>query len=265
MTAEALRASAPGVRVVPPLAWNETWRLLRHPLTLLGLVLWILRVVSDGWAGPRPAFAALTSEMTIFWGVPVFFAANLVAGATRVAEETLSVVPCDRQRRTAALCLAALGPFALACVAQALLAGLYVVTGNKLERFPFLAELSTGPLNVLGACLLGVAVARWLPWPGASVLVMLALMASNKIMLDHGGQYMLGLYLDFTIWGPAPSLAPAGFIPGHAGPHALYLLSLAIGAGALAMLRDGSRRELWLGAGAVAVLCAVVTGVWQLP
>ncbi|MEU0477822.1 hypothetical protein ABZ260_01365 [Streptosporangium sp. NPDC006013] len=265
MTAEVLDVSGSGPRVVPSLALNEAWRLLRHPLTLLGLALWTLRVGQDGWAGPRPAFAALTSEMTIFWGVPVFFAANLVAGAARRAEETLSVVPCDRERRTTALCLAALGPLALTCTAQALLAGLYVVTGNELERFPSPAELGTGPLNVLGACLLGVAVARWLPWPGASVLVMLALTAFNKIMVDHGGQYMLGFYLDFTIWGPAPYLAPAGFLPGHTGPHALYLLSLALGAGALAMLRDTSRRGLWLGAGAVAVLCVVLTGIGQLP
>lgn len=251
-------------RVIPPLALNEALRLLRHPLTLLGLLLWTLRVATDGWAGPRPAFTTLTAEMIIFWGVPIFFAANLVAGAALRAEETLSVTACDRERRTAALCLAALGPFALTCTAQGLLVGLYRITGNELERFPSLAELSMGPLNVLGACLLGVAVARWLPWPGTPMLVMLALTASCYLVYD-GDAFMLSLYLDLAIWGPPPYLDAAGFIPGHAGWHALYLLSLCLGAGALAMLRDSSRRGLWLGSGAVIVLCAVITGIGQFP
>ncbi|GES22744.1 hypothetical protein Aple_056430 [Acrocarpospora pleiomorpha] len=33
-----------------------------------------------------------------------------------------------------------------------------------LERFPTVFELALGPLCVLGAGLLGVASARWLPW-----------------------------------------------------------------------------------------------------
>ncbi|MEV0591776.1 hypothetical protein [Nonomuraea cavernae] len=256
--------TAVGIRVVPPLALNETARLLRHPLTVLGLLLWILRVAEDGWAGPRPGFTALTAEMIIFWGVPAFFAANLVASAARRAEETLSAAPCDRSRRTGALCLAALGPFALSCTAQALMAGLYLITGNELERFPSLAELGMGPLNVLGAGLLGVAVARWLPWPGASVLVMLALIVGTKLLFDQQGKYLLALYVDLAVWGPAPHLDAAGFLPGDMGLHALYLLSLCLGAGALAMLKDTPRRELWLGIGAVIVLCVMITGIGQL-
>ncbi|MFG1942664.1 hypothetical protein [Nonomuraea sp. NPDC048826] len=264
MTVEVMWSSPEPPRVLPVLATKEAWRIVRHPLALAGLALWILRVADDGWAGPRPAFSALTSEMTIYWGIPLFFAAHLVASSAGRAEEMLAVAPSDLSRRTAALCLAALGPFAVSCAALAALAGLYEVTGNELERWPYLSELASGPVNMLAGCLLGVAVARWLRWPGAPVLVMVGLMAVDMMLLDSRDWYMFSIYLEFALWGPPPSLDAVGFIPGHSGPHALYLLSLGVGAGALAMLKDSSRPGVWLAAGLAAVAGAAVSGVAQL-
>ncbi|MDA0632391.1 hypothetical protein OUY22_03110 [Nonomuraea sp. MCN248] len=264
MRAEGMWAPPEQPQVLPALAMKEAWRFVRHPLTLVGLTLWVLRVADDGWDGPRPAFSALTSEMTIYWGIPLFFAAHLVATSARRAEELFAAVPSDQARRTAALCLAALGPFALSCAALAVLVGLYEVTGNELERFPTLGELAAGPVNMLAGCLLAVAVARWLPWRGAPVLVMLGLIAVNMFLIDTRDWYMFSIYLEFALWGPSPYLDAVGFIPVHGGPHALYLLSLGLGAGALAMLKDGSRPGIWLASGVAAVVSAVMTGMAQL-
>ncbi|WP_433214607.1 hypothetical protein [Microtetraspora malaysiensis] len=261
--------------VLAAMAINEMWRLLRHPLHLLGAALWSLAIAKNAWDGPRPAFSDLTEPMTMFWGVPVFFAANLVASAARRAgaEEMLGVLPRGRAERTGALCLAAFGPFLVGVGAQALLSFLYVATENQLERFPTVAELACGPLNLLGACLLGIAMARWTPWPGAPVLTMVALVSCNLIVNTTGTGYgdgvgpfyLLGFYADFAVWGPAPSLAAAGFNPGSTGWHAVYLFGLCLGAGALAILADSSRRLLWSAVGVVSVLVVVLAGIWQLP
>ncbi|WP_169953054.1 hypothetical protein [Microbispora sp. H11081] len=261
-------------RILPTLALNESRRLLFHPLNLLGMVLWILDVATSGWDGPRPAFTAITVPMTMFWGVPLFFAANLVTSASRRAgtEELLGVLPRGWANRTGGLCLAALAPFLAGVLGQAMVLGLYVVTDNPLERYPTIPELMSGPINLLGACLLGIAVARWLPWPGVPLLVMVALVRVNqhlntaaRLGEEAGPLHLLGFYADFARWGPYPHLAPSGFNPGSAAWHAVYLLAMCLGAGALAMLARPSRRWLWLAVGAVAAVIAAVAGTLTMP
>lgn len=269
MTMELLTSPAgsrPADRVTA-LAPAEARRLLLHPLTLVGLAAYTFNLFGAGWA-PRPAFSALTSMLVLPFGVPVFFAAALVASSSRRAgaDEMLAAAPVTRAQRTAAACLAALGPFLLAGTIQAVLAAVYLAADVELERFPTLFEMSAGPLCLLGAGLLGVAVARWLPWPGASALVMIALIAANQVIEPfHESVSMLGLYVEFARWGVPPYNDPVGFIPGSPAWHALYLLALSLGAGALAMLRDSPRRRLWVGTGAALVVIAAAGGIWQLP
>ncbi|GAA0963991.1 hypothetical protein GCM10009555_000120 [Acrocarpospora macrocephala] len=259
------------VSSVPALAVAKARRLLRHPLVLAGFALFVLASVvelRDYW-GPRPAFSLLTNGMALWPGVPVFFAAELVASASRRAggDELLGALPASRTQRTAASCLAALGPFLVACAVQMALCVGYAVQGVSLERFPTVFELALGPLCVLGAGLLGVASARWLPWAGASVLVMVALVFFNVVVNGNEatGGHLFGFYAELAVWGPWPYRAAMGFNPGHTGWHAVYLLALCLGAGALAMLRDSPRRRFWLGAGALTVIAVAVAGLGQLP
>ncbi|WP_214106291.1 hypothetical protein [Acrocarpospora catenulata] len=257
------------VSALPVLALTEARRLLRHPLTLLGFALFALSVVTevgDYW-GPRPAFSLITNGMVLWLGVLVFFAAELVASASRRAggDELLGVLPTSRTRRTAASCLAALGPFLVACLVQAMLCAGYAVWEVPLERPPTIFELASGPLCVLGAGVLGVASARWLPWRGSSMLVMVALILYNNIGDEATGRHLLGFYAELPIWGQWPYRAAKGFHPGNTDWHAVYLLALCLGAGALAMLRDSPRRWFWLGAGALTLVLAVVAGWAQLP
>ncbi|MFI7105994.1 hypothetical protein ACIBK9_06780 [Nonomuraea sp. NPDC050227] len=264
---DELENGAGPAHLLPSLALAETRRLMLHPLAITGLVLHLIGLAATEWA-PRPAYSALTNALVLPLGVPLFFAAVLTASATRRAgtDELLAATPAGRDLRTAASCLAALGPFLLACAMQAVMAAVYAVAGVELERFPSLYEIGAGPLCVLGAGTLGVAVARWLPWPGASVLVMLVLIAVNGVVEPlHSTLTMLGFYVEFARWGPPPYLEAVGFVAGSPDWHALYLLALSLGAGALAMIRDAARRWLWLGVGAALVAIAAVAATRQLP
>ncbi|MCZ7588134.1 MAG: hypothetical protein M5U27_04585 [Gaiella sp.] len=163
-----------------PLAWIEAKRFARHPLFLTGFVLAL--VFSGGEYGP----AELDHQF-----VPAFFvglfglvvAARLTA-STRRSEAVVDAAPVSETTRTAALCAACLVPAAAALIVvvffRLVLAIFYdprpaysygvFTTG---ERYVILLVLPV--IACLGAPLLGVAVGRWLRFPGAPLLVAVAL------------------------------------------------------------------------------------------
>lgn len=250
------------------LALAEARLLVRHPLMLAGLALALLAAFDDVHTGMRPAFSAITATQAMFFGMPAFFAANLAASRARRAgtEELLAPVPLSRAARTAASCLAALGPFAVACLAQAAALAVYLATGVRLPRLPTVWELGAGPLCVLGACLLGLAVARWVALPGVPLLVMIGLVSFSIVVNDlFDSGHLLGFNPEVVYWGPPPYLDFVGFVPGSLAWHDAYLLALGLGAAALAMLRDSSVRALWLGVGAATVVAAAVSGALAMP
>ena len=102
------------------------------------------------------------------------------------------------------------------------------------------AHVASVPVAVLGAAVLGVAVARLLPWPGAPLVVMVGLVAANVWTNDH--QPYLGLYVDFAEWTGTDAV-PA-MDPGSPGWHLVYLVALVGLAACGALLRDVTRR--WL-------------------
>ncbi|WP_433376268.1 hypothetical protein [Streptosporangium sp. CA-115845] len=252
------------LHAVPALARAEARLLLRHPLNLLGLALLTLVLLTQPWQWPQDSFRVITAQMVMEWGVLIFFAANLIGTAARRAgtRELLSTAPLDRTHRTAAACLAALVPFVLACLFQAVLLGLCLAFRVDLGHTPTVWEMAAGPLCVLGAALLGTATARWAPWPGVPFAVMVVLVAFNYVVYSTSERF-LGFFVEFVLWtSPMSTFEKA---PGSAFWHVLYLLALSLGAGALAMLRDSTRRGPWLGVCAALVLAAVFSGVWQLP
>ncbi|MEV4750733.1 hypothetical protein AB0K21_30605 [Streptosporangium sp. NPDC049248] len=260
----AERWPATARHAVPALAYAELRLLLRHPLTLLGPALVTAVLFSHTWEWPQDSFRVITAQMVMEWGVPAFFAANLIGTAARRAgtDELLSTTPVDRAHRTAAACLAALGPFVLAGLFQAVLLGLCLMFQVDLGRTPTVWEMAAGPLCVLGATLLGTATARWAPYRGVPFAVMFVLVGFNYVVYQSSERF-LGFLVEFVLWtSPMWTFQEAS---GSAFWHAVYLLALSLGAGALAMLRDSARRGLWLGAGAALVLAAVLSGVWQLP
>jgi hypothetical protein len=176
------------------LAIREAQLLLRQPVFLLGVLLTVLYGSQndyDGLSGPALA-------VTMFLGVPAYFAANLrVTHARRVhTDELLDTCPTSLQQRTLALCLGALGPF---LVAWALAIGLDTAYGHRYDRLaePGMLRLLVGPLSVLGGALLGIMIGRLLPIPGAALITMVGIVTAC-VYLQNGTNT---LFSPYTSWG----------------------------------------------------------------
>ena len=268
----AVRASVriQPARVLPvarELALAEARRIVTDPLVLLGTALFCAMIVVSSGEGPGSGYDGLLTGPTFFIGVFTYFAAHLAASRPqrhRCRDEHASL-PAPTVARTAGLCLAAIGPALLAVVLMALVLAWYAAGRVDLPVWPSAVELAAGPLTVLGGALLGIMVARWLPFPTAPVLVMIAVVAVTFVLSEAwGGRYALlapyatfSVYVDDGSWG--------GHTAGSPTWHAVYLAALCGLAACGALLRDVRRPVLPLLAGAALGVLTVVAGLAQLP
>ena len=253
---------------LPTLARAEAGRILRHPVYLLLLAYFLLiGGVETAQLGPPPR-AAVAETLTylglMFVGPATFFAANLVASSARRAraESQLDAAPTGAQARTLATCLGLLGPTAVAIV---LVVALWVVehAGTDLPRAQGPAELAAIPLCTLGGGLAGVAAARWLPWPGAPMLVIFVLIAWVVLSITNRGD----LWWTWTApWSLSPSFHDSAALRGGSQLwHAVYLACLCLLAGTAALLRFRPHRRALFALGAVLMVSALVASWAQLP
>jgi len=251
--------------VAAQLAGPEAWRIVRHPIALAGLGLHFLIFAAIADNGPRDAFEVLSTGSTFFYGVFTYFAANHVATRTRRSgsAELLAPLPAGEHERTLGLCLAALGPMLLNCLGNG--AGYLVLEARGLfEVHPTFWHVAQGPATVLGAGLLGVMVARWAPYPGAALVVMVGMFAWNIWTSNDGADGgLLGTYVSWAVYGPGN--AWYGVHPGSPAWHVAYLVALCAMAAAGAVLRTTPHRWRVLALGAAATACAVAAGWAQLP
>ena len=244
--ATAAAGGSPSWRVVTAIMRVEGRRLIRHPAVITGVILSLLwlRMYLRSWVpvlhrddiGTAPALFPLAA-MTLV-------AANLAALRSRndSTDELYTGVPVSRQSRTVAHILSVAWPAALAA---ALVGGWLVWTTFVLDGVgrPSPAELATGPLLVLNAGFLGVALARWVPVRQAAFLAVVGLAAAQIVMAGPSGTTRL-----LAPWTP-----PAGddlFLMGdlpreimvrRPGVHLAYLAALGCLVAVVALIRQGRR------------------------
>jgi hypothetical protein len=249
--------------VVPDLARRHAVRMVRHPVLLLG-VLWYVLIVGVPHLPRTPydQYSMVTGMVAFGVGPLAFFAANLVASAGRRsdADDWTPSLPLPALHRTWALLLACLAPAALVAVLD-----LVVIIAIKADGGPIFPvqwqHLATVPVTVLGAAVLGVAVARLLPWLGMPLLVAVGLVVFNFWVSERGAY--LGFYVDFAVW-TRNDVIPA-MTPGSPGWHLLYLAALVGMAACGALLRDARRWWAPVLTGAALGVVVLVAGAAQLP
>ena len=255
---------SPAGAPVGPLAEREAWRIVRHPIYLAMLVYFILlggvQVAGGGLSGRETVREVLLVLGLLWFGPATFFAANLVASSARRshAESQLAAAPTTAYARTLAACLGVLGPTAAAAAFAAIV---WVVehAGGSLDHAQGLRELAVIPLCTLGGGLLGVAVAEWMPWRGAPLIVLFALLAWVVAVMDRGE-------LQWTApWTMSRAYYKDALLSaGSPGWHAAYLLGLALLAGVAAVLRHPSHRRPVLAFGAMVLIATLVAGWVQV-
>ncbi len=249
------------------LAATEARRILLHPVHLLfGAAL----VAVMGLSGdPRTVFsdAANVSEglaylFLLYYGLVVFVAANLVASSPRRsgADTQLAATPVGGFGQTAAVCLGALGPAGVGGIVAAIIYQLSYGAVVPVAKSFAVAELLVLPLCALGAGLLGIAVARWLPWPVVPLVVLVGMVMWVALAQGKGN----------WAWS-VPWTTSYAFIDDNAlregsqAWHAAYLAGLASLAALAALLRHPGHRRLLLGSAVLVTVATGVAGVLQLP
>lgn len=258
-----LITSAPAGGAVGVLARREAWRTVRHPVYLaLLLYFGVLGAVQAGGLGipGRETVREFATGIGLLWiGPATFLATNLIASSARRAhaESQLAATPTSGQARTLAVCLGVLGPTAAATGFAGIL-WLIEHVGGVMDRAQRPAELAVIPLCALGGGLLGVAVAEWLPWRGAPLVVLFALIAWVVAVFDRGD-------LRWTApWSMTSEYADEIVLPGSHLWHAVYLLGLGLLAAVAALLRHPSHRRPLLALGAALWIGTLAAGWAQL-
>ena len=161
-----------------PLAIRETRRLVLNPVFLLAVAF----IVFALWAGPD----AGETEVDTFNPYPAIFLGGFGMMATywltrsmRASEPVVGVTPVTQPARTAALCAVALVPFACGCLALLRFVQLTPVSSPLYGPFSSSARVAVlvGQIvaPALGGPLLGVALGRWVRFPGAAFVLFLLL------------------------------------------------------------------------------------------
>jgi len=247
-----------------------------HPVVVAGVVLSVAWAaipavrdspyVSQAPGTPFNVYIGLVTLPSFLLGPLTLFATSLLASRERRAgtTEILAAVPASARTQTLGLLIAPAGPAALAAVVAAAQVAVFRAFGLVPSRWPTIEELAIHPTMVLGGGMLGVAVARWLPVPGGTALIMFLLVAT----------YPAGAALGRDSWmsfAPLMDLATTEdfqhvtYFPGSVAWHVAYLLCLdAMAAIAALLATPGPKRGL-LTIGAGAALAAAAAGWAQLP
>ncbi len=262
-----LTPSRPALAVVT-LGWREGRRILTRPVYVIIVLGPLLGGVSSAEARSGAVVQRLLVILLTYGALATLFAVSLVATSARRtgAEATFGAAPLDPQLRTLATGLGVLvGPVAVASLLTLALA-LVEQSGAKLEATFSGWEYMALPLTWLGAGLLGLVLARWLPWPGvplAALVILIAWTVWGAILLNSGSSF--GFLMPYVI-----SAEELGFgttsDEGHLGWHAVYLLGLCLLALAAALLRHRPlRQRAVVGFGVVAAFLTVSAAWLQLP
>ncbi|HEY7278370.1 MAG TPA: hypothetical protein VH594_20545 [Trebonia sp.] len=192
------------------LAARETRRFVLNPLFLAAAALTAFFL----WSGQRSTITAIEDVNTIaavcFGGFGMM-AAFWLTRSMRASEPVVGVTPTTVSARTAALCAVAIVPFGCGCLTLLAFLQLYPVSSALYGAFSPSARIAVlvGQIVVpsLGGPLLGVALGRWVRFPGAPFVLFLILsgwvtlvMALTLARPDSAPVAVLRLFAPFALF-----------------------------------------------------------------
>jgi len=208
--APARPAAGAGRATFAALAARETRRFVLNPVFLAaaGLTAYTL------WSGQRSTVTEIDGANTIaatFFGGFGMLAAFWLTRSMRASEPVVGVTPTTLPARTAALCATAVVPFGCGCLTLLAFLHFHPVGDPVYGAFSPSARIAVlvGQIVVpaLGGPLLGVALGRWVRFPGAPFVLFLILsgwvnlvMALTLARPDSAPVAVLRLFAPFALF-----------------------------------------------------------------
>jgi hypothetical protein len=260
----------------------EARRMLRHPAYWFGLAYFglfstyaVIAVAGGKDEAWNAGYGLVLVGACLLYAPLTVISANRVAAATfrRQVREALDTTPVDARQRTIGAILGLLrGPVLVGVAAMVLMSVISAASsppaGGSAKSFaaPGLLEHLQVPVLVLGAGLLGIAVARWLPVPGALPLVVLTLWFGTSGLYApadaNGLVHAPTWFAPWVVWAVENTGAVLRQPLAQEMWHLVYLLGLSVLAGVAALLRTPGRRRGLLVTAAIAVISTGLAG-WQ--
>lgn len=222
------------------MARREGVLLIRHPAFVFGLILFIplmtlIGLGLDSGAGVLSQDDGSQNLLLVPLGWAAILASNLCTLRSRRygTDELLGGALVPLGSRTAAHLVAC---FATLPVSVGFAAALVLL--RRLEGWdgwPRIEVFAVGPLIVLGGAVLGVAVARWLPW---AVFGWVAVIATFMLQVAYGEADARFRWLHFSSHGNDTSFDMPEFQIEQHGWHLVYLVGATLLVAAVALLRS---------------------------
>lgn len=259
---------------IGPMARIEARRLARHPVFLIGVslafgVLALVHALSN-----EPASNDLLSQPVIpafFIGLSSLVATDRLTRSTQSSIEAMSAAPGTEARRTTALAMACLVPFVAGVAWLAAMLVLVQVRPPAPQEWWFATMpdwqvwsilVALGPIACLGGGLLGVLTGRWLHFPGAAAVTVVALVAIDlfgQAFLVEGERSELHLWVPWAMFHSGTDTdGTAVLTAGNPLAYAGYLLCLCAAAALVAVWHDRTARTRQL---RLAITAVVVVGL----
>lgn len=263
---------------------REGLRFVRNPIFLAGVM--CAALAAKSWhAGRVQEIGTISGYPAIFLGGLGMMAAFWLTQSMRRSAEALDVTPTTTQARTAALCAVAIVPFVLGCLSLVLFVRIQPLDGlwrygafSPSDRFAVL--LSQIVVPALGGPLLGIALARWVRFPGTAFVAFLFLYGwvslINILAWAHSNSVpfiMLRFFAPFTFFTLTDGPYNVDTWRGSPWFFVGWQLSLCAVAVTVALLHgaDGRRKQrlirVLIAVAAVTALmyALTVTGGWPHP
>jgi hypothetical protein len=259
-------AGSAGLRTM---AGIEARRLARHPAFLIGVVLAFGLLVLMFALDEAPDLSDLLSMPVIpafFIGLPSLVATARLTRSTESTAEAIGTAPGTEAHRTTALVIACLVPFAAGVLWIAAVLVLVAVRGVHPNEWWFATMpdwetwsilLALGPVACLGGALLGVLTGRWLRFPGAAAVVVVAVVAVTmvgQLAVAYESSSELRLWVPWAMFHSGSDVdGTQDLLAGNPAFYLLYQLCLCAAAALVAVWHDRTARSNGLRAAIIAV------------
>jgi hypothetical protein len=277
----ALASARPGAdagrATFAALAVREMRRFARNPVFLFGVAITVVAL----WASRDPQVNDINNANwvpAIFLGGFGMMATYWLTRSLRASEPVVGVTPVTQQARTAALCAVAIVPFACGCLALLRFVQLIPIGNAAYGAFSPSARVAVlvGQIVVptLGGPLLGVALGRWVRFPGAAFVLFLFLYGWVSLVtilaIWHPDSALVALLRQFAPFEFFTYVLNAGSVTTCRGSPWFFIgwqLALCVIAVLVALLRGAEGRVRFriiraLGvAGAAALILLVLAGL----